>query len=93
MSELKRVTIIVHGRVHGVFFRDTTMRRARDLGLAGTVRNLPDGTVEIVAQGPLSALDDLVKWAHEGSPAAVVTDVQTSYEKPVSGMSGFEVRY
>lgn len=93
MSEVKRVTLIVSGRVQGVFFRDTTMRKARELGLSGTVRNLPDGTVQIVAQGPKPVLDDLVKWAHEGSPAAVVTEVQTSYEAPVTGISGFEIRY
>jgi acylphosphatase len=93
MSEIQRVTLIVHGRVQGVFYRDSTMRMARDLGLSGTVRNLPEGTVEIVAQGPGTALDALIKWAHEGPPSAVVSEVETIYETPVQGLSGFTVRY
>jgi len=93
MSELKRVTLIVHGRVQGVFYRDSTMRKARELGLAGTVRNLPEGSVEIVAQGPSTVLDDLIQWAYEGPPAAVVSEVQTIYDKPVQGLTGFSVLY
>jgi acylphosphatase len=93
MSEIKRVVLIVHGRVQGVFYRDSTMRKARELGLTGTVRNLPEGSVEIVAQGPGPALDDLILWAHEGPPAAVVSEVQTIFEMPVQGLTGFSVRY
>jgi acylphosphatase len=93
MSELKRVILIVHGRVQGVFYRDSTMRKARELGLAGTVRNLPEGTVEIVAQGPAPLLDNLIQWAHEGPPAAVVSEINTFYEEPVQGLTGFSVRY
>ena len=93
MSEVKRVILIVHGRVQGVFYRDSTMRKARELGLDGTVRNLPEGTVEIVAQGPAPLLDNLILWAHEGPPAAVVSEVQTKYDKPVTGLTGFSVLY
>ena len=50
MSEMQRVNIIVHGRVQGVFYRDSTVRKARELGLFGTVRNLPDGTYSVRAQ-------------------------------------------
>ena len=93
MSEIKRVTLIVHGRVQGVFYRDSTMRKARELGLSGTVQNLPEGTVQIVAQGPEPLLEDLIRWAHKGPPAAEVSEVQKSYEAPVQGLSGFTVRY
>ncbi len=93
MSEIKRVTIIAHGRVQGVFYRDSTMRKARELGLVGTVRNLPDGNVQIVAQGPATALEDLIQWAREGPPAAVVSEIETSYEAPEPGLSDFTVRY
>jgi acylphosphatase len=93
MSEMLRITIIVHGRVQGVFYRDSTMRKARELGLAGTVRNLPDGTVQIVAQGPATSLEELIRWAHEGPPAAAVSDLITHYESPEPGLSGFTVRY
>ncbi len=93
MSEMQRVTIIVHGRVQGVFYRDSTMRKARELGLTGTVRNLPDGNVQIVAQGPATALERLIRWAREGPPAAVVSELETNYEAPEPGLSDFTVRY
>ncbi|MDF1526693.1 MAG: acylphosphatase [bacterium] len=93
MSELKRVTIIVHGRVQGVFYRDSTMRKARELGLVGTVRNLPDDTVQIVAQGPTAVLEDLVRWARKGPPAAIVNDLHIDYDTPVAGYTDFIVTY
>jgi acylphosphatase len=93
MKGHQRVTIIVHGRVHGVFFRDSTMRKARELGLTGTVQNLPDGTVQIVAQGSPLALNDLIRWAHEGPPAAVVRDVKTSYESFEAGLDDFRILF
>ena len=93
MTETQRVVMIVHGRVHGVFFRDSTMRKARELGLAGNVRNLADGTVRIEAQGPAAALKSLVLWAHEGPPAAVVTEVRTSYGPPAPGLTGFTIQF
>jgi acylphosphatase len=93
MSDHQRVTLIVTGRVQGVFYRDSTMRKARELGLSGNVRNLPDGSVRIEAQGPAAALEKLVIWAHEGPPAAVVSEVRSTYEAPVQGSSGFTVEY
>ncbi len=93
MPQIKRVTIIVHGRVQGVFYRESTKRKARVLGLSGTVQNQPDGTVKIMAQGPQEALDNLIRWAHDGPPASVVNDVRTSYIEPDPGLSGFEVTY
>ena len=93
MTEILKVTIIAHGRVQGVFYRDSTMRKARELGLAGTVRNLPDGTVQIVAQGPVAVLEDLVRWAREGPPAAVVSDLHVDYGPPVPGHTDFSVTY
>jgi len=62
----------VHGRVQGVFFRASTQRQARPLGLAGYALNLPDGTVEVAARGPAQALDDLEQWLKKGPPAARV---------------------
>ncbi len=93
MTEIQRVTLIVHGRVQGVFYRDSTMRRARELGLVGTVRNLPDGTVHIVAQGPAVALEDLIRWAREGPPSAVVSDLKVDFGAPVPGYKDFSVSY
>jgi len=70
-----RVNMIVSGRVQGVFFRDYTVEQARRLGLAGWVRNLPDGAVEIEAEGPPGALAQLEQWCHSGSPMAQVVRV------------------
>ncbi|HHH36859.1 MAG TPA: acylphosphatase [Gammaproteobacteria bacterium] len=65
----------VSGRVQGVFFRDSTRREARALGLSGWARNLPDGRVEVLACGPPQALAALERWLWEGPPLAEVTGV------------------
>ena len=93
MSDIQKVTIIAQGRVQGVFYRDSTMRKARELGLVGTVRNLPDGTVQIEAQGTVEALEDLIRWSRKGPPAAVVSDLRIDYGKPVPGHTDFIVTY
>ncbi len=65
----------VSGRVQGVFFRDSTRRQARILGLSGWARNLPDGRVEVLACGEEQALAAMERWLWEGPPQAQVTDV------------------
>ena len=65
----------VSGRVQGVFFRDSTRRRALALGLSGWARNLPDGRVEVLACGPEAALQELEAWLWEGPPHARVSEV------------------
>jgi len=65
----------VHGRVQGVWFRDSTRREAERLGLAGYAINLPDGTVEVLACGASNALDELAGWLQSGPPMASVTRV------------------
>ncbi len=74
-AELARANIIVCGRVQGVFFRASTLEQAQSLNLAGWVKNLPDGSVEILAEGTRYALDDLVRWCRQGPPEAEVDDV------------------
>nr|PZN91963.1 MAG: acylphosphatase [bacterium] len=82
----------IHGRVQGVGFRMWTYRTASELGLRGTVRNMPDGTVEVVAAGPLEALDRLRTLLHEGPPAAEVARVDET-EPPAGDLpAGFEIR-
>lgn len=68
--------LIVTGRVQGVGFRFYTQRKARELGLAGWVRNCRDGSVEAVIQGAPSAVEAMIAWARRGPPSAVVADVQ-----------------
>ncbi len=66
---------IVHGRVQGVFFRASTQKVARRLGVTGWVRNCSDGTVEVMASGDEAALQNLLAWLHQGPPMARVTQV------------------
>lgn len=72
---MKSVEIIVSGKVQGVFFRASTLREAKALGITGTVRNQRDGSVLIQATGNQSALDELITWCHTGSSAAQVEAV------------------
>lgn len=65
----------IEGRVQGVFYRAATAERARHLGVDGWVRNLPDGSVEVVAAGEDTALDRLAEWLWQGPPNALVSSV------------------
>lgn len=82
---------MVHGHVQGVFFRDTTMRRAVERGVAGWVRNNPDGTVEAVFEGDPHAVEAMVRFAHEGPRGAIVERVEVIEEEP-EGLTRFGVR-
>ncbi len=86
-----RRRIVVRGRVQGVFFRDTTRRRAESLGVAGWATNRADGTVEVVAEGEPDAVERLVDFLREGPRRADVDDVDVSEEEP-EGLSGFDIR-
>jgi acylphosphatase len=70
----------VSGRVQGVFYRATCVRKAESLGLAGFARNLADGRVEVLACGERAAVEQFVAWLWEGSPMSKVSDVATSDE-------------
>ena len=90
MSEPTRVRVVVHGRVQGVFFRDTVRRAAREHGVAGWVRNRRDGTVEAVLEGERHDVQAVVELSKEGPPGAAVERVDVSDEPP-EGLTGFEV--
>jgi acylphosphatase len=74
-----------------VFFRDTCRRMAERHGVSGWVRNLSDGSVEAVFEGPAAEVSRLVEWSREGPRSAVVADVRVEAESP-EGISGFRVR-
>ncbi len=82
---------IVHGRVQGVFFRDTTRRLAESSGVGGWVGNRPDGTVEAVFEGEPEAVESLLAYCHEGPRGAGVEWVEVIEEEP-EGLSGFAIR-
>lgn len=83
MSDV-RVRAVVHGRVQGVFYRDSCRNEARRLGVRGWVRNRPDGTVEVVAEGPRDRVDRLLTWCRHGPPRAAVTAVSVTDEVPAA---------
>jgi acylphosphatase len=83
--------VVVHGRVQGVFFRDTTRRMAQSRGVGGWVRNTPEGTVEAVFEGDADAVEAMVRFAHEGPRGAVVERVEIAEEEP-EGLTEFRTR-
>jgi acylphosphatase len=90
-ADKAQVRIVVNGRVQGVGFRFATAQEARALGLSGWVRNLPDGRVKIQAEGPRRNLEMLAAWAHQGPPAARVTEVEVEWSEYVGQMQRFAV--
>lgn len=86
-----RRRVAVKGHVQGVFFRETTKRRALAAGVAGWVRNTPDGSVEAVFEGERDAVDRLLAFVQDGPRGAQVDWVDVESEEP-EGLAGFEVR-
>ncbi len=94
MADLASVRAIVHGRVQGVYFRAFTVRQARELGLSGYARNLPDWrTVEVQAEGERSKLERLVDHLGVGPPGARVERVETSWSEYTGSYSDFRIGY
>lgn len=85
----RRVT--VQGRVQGVFFRDSTRERASAHGVSGWARNMPDGSVEAVLEGPPESVERVLSFLRDGPPRAEVAELQVREETP-EGLSGFSVR-
>ena len=90
MRGMKRVRVIASGRVQGVFYRASCARLARGLGLAGYVRNLPDGRVEAAFEGADAAVDEMVAWSQQGPDLANVDHLDVMTEEPL-GEAGFRV--
>jgi acylphosphatase len=85
---VKRVRVVVSGRVQGVFFRATCARRARALGLGGSVRNMPDDSVEAVFEGRSADVEAMVAWCRIGPELARVDEVEV-HEEPLTGIRRF----
>ncbi len=86
-----RRRVVVRGRVQGVFFRDTTRRRARAAAVSGWVSNRPDGAVEAVFEGDRDGIEEMIRFAAEGPRGADVDRIEVTEEEP-EGLSGFEIR-
>jgi len=92
MTDRTRAHAYVSGRVQGVYYRASTRDAARERDVDGWVRNLDDGRVEAVFEGPKAAVREMVDWCETGSRAAEVDGVDVEYEEP-KGTDGFEVRW
>jgi acylphosphatase len=90
-DDMVRRRVSVKGDVQGVFFRETTRRKATEAGVAGWIENRPDGSVEAVFEGPPEAVDQLVEFCHHGPTAATVESVDAVEEQP-QGIAGFDAR-
>jgi acylphosphatase len=88
---LKQLQLIVHGRVQGVYFRASTQREAKRLGLGGWVRNRPDGAIEILAEGEETSIRELYGWAQKGPSAARVERVDTRWRSFTGEFPDFRI--
>ena len=86
-----RAHCIFHGRVQGVFFRANCEADAKRRGLGGWVRNLEDGTVEAMFEGPRSVIEDAIRWNQESQPHAKVSKVEVDWQEATPESSGFEI--
>lgn len=93
MAELTSVHAVVHGYVQGVFFRAFVADRAGGLGLTGYVRNLPQGTLEVRAEGERELLEKLIGYLKVGPPEAIVEKVESNWSEYTGSYSGFRIRY
>jgi acylphosphatase len=92
-NDAQQLHAIVRGQVQGVNFRSSTVAQARRLGLSGWVRNRPDGSVEVLAEGPRSGLDQLLSFLQHGPPGAMVSEVQPTWIPATLTYKLFEVRW
>tara|TARA_B100001971_G_C18266628_1_gene593511 strand:+ start:6530 stop:6802 length:273 start_codon:yes stop_codon:yes gene_type:complete len=90
---MQRVRIRVYGMVQGVFFRANAKRMAESLGLRGYAKNMPDGSVEVVAEGLEEKIKKLIEFCKKGPEAAVVKRIDVKFEEASNEFEGFEVRY
>ena len=90
---MKKSIICVYGIVQGVFFRYTTRKVARNLGVTGIVKNLPDGSVYIEAEGSEIDLNELLKFAKKGPKSAKVEKVEFEYKEAQGKFKGFEYSF
>ena len=88
-----RCHVFVAGRVQGVFFRAFTREVAESFGLKGWVRNLPDGRVEAVFEGPRELIEEALKRIKVGPPAARVDEFETRWDESVENLPDFRIRY
>ena len=93
MIDKARFRIFVSGRVQGVFFRENTKKKAKELGIKGWVRNLADGRVEAVFEGDKDKIDKMISWARSGPLFAKVEKLEIAPEECQGEFEKFEIKY
>ena len=93
MADMATLQAVMYGRVQGVFFRAFASQQATELGLRGYVRNVPGGSVEVLAEGEKNKLEELIGCLKVGPPHARVEKVVTSWSKYSGSYTVFEIRY
>lgn len=88
---LKQVNLVVRGRVQGVYFRASTQREAKRLGLTGWVKNRTDGSVEMCVEGEEESLKEMIAWAHRGPTAARVERVDVRWRGFIGEFADFRI--
>jgi len=89
---VRRVHVLVSGRVQGVWYRGSAQARALDLGIEGSARNLPDGRVELYARGSPEQVDAFLAWCREGPAGARVEEVEIAELDPATEeQAGFRI--
>lgn len=93
MKENIRAHMIVSGRVQGVFFRQNTLNKAKELGVFGWVKSLPDGRLEAVFEGEKKKVEEIVNWAEKGPVSAEVNDIKVKWQEYKGEFQGFKLKY
>jgi acylphosphatase len=92
VNDIVAYTVVVTGKVQGVFFRKHTKQKADELSIKGTVRNLPDGSVYLEIEGPHATITKMLDWCKQGPKSAVVADISSSLSE-VQHFKHFKVEY
>ena len=89
----KQLQATISGRVQMVMYRDFAQRKARKLGLVGTVQNQKDGSVNVIAEGEERILNEYIKYLNRGSILSKVRNVRISWSEPTGSFSDFDIIY
>jgi len=89
---MRKVKILVSGRVQGVYFRLFTQNKAKHFAIKGSAKNLPDGRVEIIAEAGSMAIEKFIKWCHKGPVTARVDHVEVTELQPDEALTSFEIK-
>lgn len=87
----KHLNLRIRGRVQGVFFRESALKKAADFGLGGFARNELDDSLYIEIEGEEASLNEFVNWCHDGPPMARVDEIEVEEDNQIKGFNGFEI--